>query len=105
MEKTKLAVEGADHISPEKKAQLLDALAKIQPAITEASQVHAEHAENVAKLIEASAHTAAGKEQRPEHLEGLLHELKQSAENFEASHPHLLAAVAEYSTLLSALGI
>jgi ABC-type transporter Mla subunit MlaD len=105
IEKSKLAVEAADHISPEKKAELLDALSKIKPAIAEASQVHSEHAQNIAKLVEASAHTAARKEERPEHLKKLLQELRQSAQNFEASHPHLVAAVNEYSTVLSALGI
>jgi len=34
-----------------------------------------------------------------------LHELKQSVENFEASHPQLAAFVTQYSTVLSALGI
>jgi ABC-type transporter Mla subunit MlaD len=105
IEKSKSVVEAADHISVEKKAELLDALSKIKPAIAEASQVHAEHAQNVAKLVEASAHTATGKEQRPGHLTKLLQELRQSAQNFEASHPHLVAAVTEYSTLLSALGV
>ena len=105
IEKSKLAVEAADHLSPEKKAELLDALSKIKPAIAEASQVHAEHAQNVAKLVEASAHTAARGEEGPEPLKKLLQELKQSAQNFEASHPHLVAAVTEYSTVLSALGI
>lgn len=105
IENSKSVVEAADHISPEKKAELLSALSRIKPAIAEASQVHAEHAQNVAKLVEASAHTVARKEQRPESLKKLLQELKQSAQNFEASHPHLVSAVNEYSTVLSALGI
>lgn len=105
IETSKAVVDAADHISPEKKAELLNALATIKPAIAEASRVHAEQAQNVAKLVEASALTATGKEQRPEYLKQLLQELKQSAQNFEASHPHLVAAITEYSTVLSALGI
>jgi len=105
IEKSKLAVEAAEHISPEQKAKLLGALSKIKPVIGQASQVHAEHAQNVAKLIEASAHTAAHDNQRPDRLKHILQELKQSAQNFEASHPQLTAAVTEYSTVLSALGI
>ena len=105
IEKSKAAVQAADHISPEKKAELLDALSKIKPAIDGASQVHSEHAQNVAKLVEASTHAVAAKEEPPENLKQLLQELKQSAQNFEASHPHLVAAVTEYSTMLSALGI
>jgi hypothetical protein len=34
-----------------------------------------------------------------------LHRLKRSVEQFEASHPQLVAAVTEYSAMLSALGI
>jgi ABC-type transporter Mla subunit MlaD len=105
IEKSKSAVEAANHISPEKKAELLDALEKIKPAIAQASQVHSEHARNIAKLVEASAHTAARKQEHPEHLGKLLQELRQAARNFEASHPHLVAAITEYSTVLSALGI
>jgi len=33
IQKIKSAVEAADHISPEKKAELLDVLAKLKPAI------------------------------------------------------------------------
>lgn len=105
IEKVRIAIESADHIPTDKKAELLSLLSQIGPAIADASQAHADDARNVAKLIEASAHTAAGKEQQPEDLKSLLHELKQAAENFEVSHPHLLTAVTEYSTVLSALGI
>ena len=105
IENSKSLVEAAGHISPEKKAELLGALEKIKPAIAQASQAHAEDAKTVAKLVEASAHSAARQEEHPEHLKKLLQELKQSAQNFEASHPHLVAAVTEYSTVLSALGI
>ena len=105
IDKCKSAIEGADHISPEKKAKLLDALSKVNPAIAEASQVHSQHAQNLAKLVESSTHTAARKGEHPEHLNKLLLELKQSAEHFEASHPALVTAITEYSTMLSALGI
>jgi ABC-type transporter Mla subunit MlaD len=105
IEKSKSVLEAANHISPEKKVELLNALSKIKPAIAEASLAHAEHAQNIAELVEASAHTATRREQRPEHLKKLLQELTQSVQKFEASHPHLVAAVTEYSTMLSALGI
>lgn len=105
IDKCKSAVEAADHIPDEKKTELLSALSRIRPAIAQASQTHAEHAQSVAKFVEASAHEAMRKEKRPEHLNKLLRELKQSLDKFEASHPDLVAAVTEYSTVLSALGI
>lgn len=105
IEKSKSAVQAADRISAEKKAELLKALSEIKPAIAEASQVHAEHAQTVAILVEASTHAAIRDEQSPEHVKNILQELRQSVQNFEASHPRLVSAVAQYSALLSASGI
>lgn len=105
IEKTKAAVDAADHIPADKKAALSAALSKLKPALTEISETHQEHAETIARLVEASGHEATRREKQPEHLNKLLHELKESAQKFEASHPHFAAFVTEYSTILSALGV
>jgi ABC-type transporter Mla subunit MlaD len=105
IEKTKSAVDAADHIPADKKAALSEALSKLTPAIGQIAETHPEHAESIARLVEASAHEATRQEKRPEHLKRLSHELRQSVENFEASHPKLAEFVNEYSTILSALGI
>jgi prefoldin subunit 5 len=105
IEKTKSTLAAADHIPADKKAELSETLSKLKPAIAEISETHHEHAENIARLVEASAHEAARQEKRPEHLKNLLQELRESAQNFEASHPRFAAFVTEYSTLLSALGV
>jgi hypothetical protein len=55
--------------------------------------------------VEASAHEATRAERKPESIRHPLRKLKQSVENFEASHPQLSAFVNEYSAVLSALGI
>jgi prefoldin subunit 5 len=105
IEKIKSAVETADHISPEKKAELLAVLTKLKPAITKVAQTHEEEAEQISRFVEASAHQAAAKKKHPEGLERVLSGLKQSVEKFEASHPELTAFVTEYSAVLSGLGI
>jgi ABC-type transporter Mla subunit MlaD len=105
IQKIKSAVEAADHISPEKKAELLAALAKLQPAIAQVAQTHEEEAESISRFVEASAREAAKKKKHPEGLERVLHGLRQSVEQFEASHPDLTAFVTEYSAVLSGLGI
>ena len=105
IQKIKSAVEAANHISPEKKAELLAVLGKLQPAIAKVAQTHEEEAASISRFVEASAHEAAGKKNRPEGLERVLHKLKQSVEKFEASHPELTAFVTEYSAVLSGLGI
>ena len=105
IEKIQSAVESAGHIPDDKKSELLGLLSKLKLAIAKASQTHGEHAENIARLIEASAHEAARVEPKPDSIRKLLGELKKSVEKFEASHPQLVAAVTEYSAFLSALGI
>jgi F0F1-type ATP synthase membrane subunit b/b' len=93
IQKIKSAVEAADHISPEKKTELLAVLAKLKPAIAEVAQTSEEEAESISRFVEASAH------------ERVLHKLKQTVEKFEASHPQLTAFVSEYSAVLSGMGI
>jgi len=105
IQKIKSAVEAADHISPEKKAEFLAVLAKLKPAIAEVAQTSEEEAESISRFVEASAHHVANKTERPESVEKALHKLKQTVEKFEASHPQLTAFVTEYSAVLSGMGI
>ena len=104
IEKTKSAIASAENIPADRKAELLDLLSKLKPAIAKVSETHHEDAQSIARLVEASAHETIRPEKKPEHTNKLLHELKQSAENFEASHPELVAFTTRYSALLSALG-
>lgn len=105
IQKIKSAVESADHISSEQKAELLDVLSKLKPAIAEVAQTHEGEAEKISQFVEASAHEVASKKERPENLERVLSKLKQSVQKFEASHPELSAFVSEYSAVLSGMGI
>ena len=105
IKKIKSAIESAENIPANKKAELLRLLSKLQPAIAKVSETHHEHARGIARLVEASIHEATRSEKKPQLTKTPLHELKQSVENFEASHPELVALVTEYSALLAALGI
>ena len=105
IEKTKSAIASAENIPADRKAELLDLLSKLKPAIAKVSETHHEDARSIARLVEASAHETIRTKKKPEQHKKLLHELKESVERFEASHPHLAAFVNQYSTLLSALGI
>ena len=102
--KIQSAVESADHISPEKKSELLDVLAKLKPAIAEVAQTDEAEAERISQFVEASAHEVAIKKERPESVERVLQKLKQTVEKFEASHPQLTSFVTEYSAVLSGMG-
>jgi prefoldin subunit 5 len=105
IEKIKSAVEAAEHIPAEHKAELLDRLSKLKPAIAKVGQTHEEHAQSIAELVQESTQEATRREKRPEHLRAALRGLRQSVQKFEASHPELVASVNEYSTLLSAWGL
>src|SRR3954451_4986694 len=105
IQKIKSAVEAADHIPPEKKAEFLAVLAKLKPAIAEFSQTSEEQAESISRFVEASAHQVATNKERPESADKVWQKLKQTAEQFEASHPQLTAFVSEYSAVLSGMGI
>ena len=105
IEKTKSAIESAENIPADRKAKLLDLLSKLKPAIAKVSETHHEDARSIARLVEASAQETIRAQTKPELNKRLLHELKQSVEDFEASHPQLAAFVTQYSTVLSALGI
>jgi prefoldin subunit 5 len=105
IEKTKSAIEAADHIPPDKKAELLELLGKLKPAIEKVAQTHEGEAQKIGRFVETSVHEVTRKEKRPEHLNRVLRELKQSVEKFEASHPQLTSFVTEYSAVLSGLGI
>jgi hypothetical protein len=50
IEKTKSAVESAENIPADKKAELLDLLSKLKSAIAKVSQTHNEDAQRIARL-------------------------------------------------------
>jgi hypothetical protein len=56
IEKTKAAIESAENIPADRKAELLDLLSKLKPAIAKVSETHHEEAWSIARLVEASAH-------------------------------------------------
>jgi DNA-binding NarL/FixJ family response regulator len=104
IEKIRSTVEASD-LPTKQKTELLDRLAKVKPALAQVAQTNHEGAQNVARLVEASTHEATRKDKQPDLVSKALHRLKRSVEQFEASHPQLVASVTEYSAMLSALGI
>ena len=103
IEKIRSAIEAADHIPAEKKAELLGLIATLDPVIAKFAQTNNQDAQHIAGLIEATADEAS--RNNPQRVETLLEELKESVQRFEASHPDLVSFVTEYSAFLSALGI
>jgi len=71
IEKTKSAIESAENIPADRKAELLDLLSKLKPAIAKVSETHHEDARSIARLVEASAQETIRAQKKPE--QHLLH--------------------------------
>ena len=103
--KIEAQVRTAGSISPERKAELLQLLAKLKAEVATLSKTNAEDARSIAKFTEVSALEATRTEQNPKLRELSLEGLKSSVEGFEQSHPQLVQAVNSISQTLSNLGI
>ncbi len=85
-----------------------DTLAKIEALKAELRKLEAAHAEkaaSVAGFADAAAHEAARKQRSPKRVRLALDGLDDAAQELEATHPKLAAAVAEICRELSSLGI
>ena len=66
IEKTKSAIESAENIPADKKAELLGLLSKLKPTIAKVSETHREDAQRIARLLEASAQETIRAQEKPE---------------------------------------
>jgi hypothetical protein len=105
IKKSKSAVEEAETLSADQKAELLGLLSKAQSILGKVSKTHKADAYEIARLVETSLNEASRAQKNPGKIQSLLQDLKQSIEKFETSHPDLVHFVTEYSTLLAAMGI
>ena len=103
--KAESAVNAAESISADKKAELLGLVARLKSALEEVSETHHEDAQSIARFAEAAALEATRTKKNPKLLKTASHGLKQSVEEFEASHPELVARVNEFATLLAQMGL
>jgi hypothetical protein len=77
---------------------------KLKSAVGKVSETHQEDAQSVARFAEASAREALIK-RKSQHYSRQPYGLKQSVEEFEASHPELVAAVNQFATYLAEIDI
>ena len=85
-----------------------DTLAKIKALKAELRKLEAAHAEKAASVsgfADAAAHEAARQGRSPKRVRLALDGLADAAQELEATHPKLAAAVAEICRELSSLGI
>ncbi len=103
--KIEAKIQGAESISNERRAELLQLLGTLKSEIASVPEADREQAESIAGFAERSAHEATRAKQNPELLNLSLKGMSQSVEGFEKSHPQLVQIVNSISQTLSNLGI
>ncbi|HYG22314.1 MAG TPA: DUF4404 family protein [Verrucomicrobiae bacterium] len=98
-------IKGAESITSERKAELLQLLGTLKAEIASVPETEREQAESIAGFAERSAHEATRTKQNPELLDLSLRGMSRSVEGFEKSHPQLVQIVNNISQTLSNLGI
>src|SRR5437762_1110853 len=88
-------------IKPDQKEELLHLLGTLKTEINTLAKTDAEGSETVAGFTELSTHEATRSDKKPELLELSLEGLSTSVEEFEESHPNLVAVVNRISTTLA----
>lgn len=87
------------------KAELLALLSQLKTEINHLAETNTERAESVAGFAELSTHEATKSAKDPALLDLSIKGLSRSVEDFEGSHPELVAVVNRICTTLSNMGI
>ena len=98
-------IQGAETITAERRAELLQLLATLKSEVAALPPAQAERAGSIAGFTDVSTREATRVEPDPKLLKLSLEGLSQSAQGFEASHPRLMEAVGNLSRALANLGI
>ena len=98
-------IQSADSLTPDRRRELLDLLAKLKSETGELAKTHTEQAQSIVGFTQISAHEATRAAQDPQLLNLSTEGLRKSVEEFEKSHPKLAQVVNTISTTLSNSGI
>ena len=98
-------IGGAESVSPERKAELLQLLGTLKTEVAELSKTHGEQADSIAGFARLSAHEATRVAPNPQLRELSLRGLRSSVEDLEQSHPRLAQIVNSISQTLAGWGI
>lgn len=98
-------LQSAENIPGNTKAELIQLLAELEAEVSLLSQTHGDEAGKIATLTHASTEEITRVEKKPEMLEAVLQELRDSVTGFETSHPKMTGIVGQLATTLSNMGI
>jgi hypothetical protein len=98
-------IQNAESLSPERRRELLELLAKLKAEAGELAKTHSEQAESIVSFAQVTTREATRAAQDPQLLKLSTTGLRKSVEEFEKSHPRLAQVVNTISTTLSNSGI
>lgn len=98
-------IKETSSINVKDKDELLQLLIALEEEVSELSKTHPECAESITGFTQISAHEATRSRKNPQLMKLSLKGLSSSAEEFESSHPQLVAVVNKISQILANMGI
>jgi len=98
-------IQAADSLSPERRQELLELLARLKAETGELAKTHGEQAQSIVGFTQLTTYEATRSQKDSKLLDLSTQGLRQSVQEFEASHPKLAQIVNSISTPLSNSGI
>ncbi len=98
-------LRNSETMRPESRAELLALLGQLKGEIDSLARTNEEGAQTVAGFAELSTHEATRSQKNPELLELSVTGLSKSVDEFEETHPQLVAVVNRICTTLSNMGV
>lgn len=105
LDKIEEMLKQSEAVKESDKNELLNLLTNLRTEISELSQTHHEQAESIVGFAELSAHEATRCEKSPKLFNLSIEGLTSSVQEFEISHPRLVAIVNSFCTMLANSGI
>jgi len=105
IEKIENRLQGARTLDADRRQELQDLVSRLKTEVEDLSRTRSEHAESIAGFADLSSREAMREEQDPQLLQLAVKGLRESAREFETTHPRLTETVNTICSTLSNLGI
>lgn len=105
LSKLEARIQNAGNLRDENRQELLQLISQLKAEVSGLSKTHQEQAESIASFAELSTHEATRETRNPETLKYSTAGLTSSVDEFEKTHPQLVAVVNRIATTLANMGI
>jgi hypothetical protein len=105
LSKLEARIQNAGTIRDENRTELIQLISQLKTEISRLPQTQQEQAQSIASFAELSTTEAMRESKNPETLKHSTEGLASSVDEFEKTHPQLVAVVNRIATTLSNMGI